>query len=178
MSRLQSRVWSLTRLSTDGFRRVNGCSRSIGAGPEIVRRVSVACYEAEMNVVIHAHRGRLTARLEDGRLDVLHALLRALGPVERRVGDRQEPLRVGLVGERQRRPSVGERDDAGAAAQDHPRRVDVLADDDERAAGTLGHGVPFAKWSRSRKVFAQALVRRRRLSTITGGRSSIASSSP
>ncbi len=41
----------------DASSRVKRILQQIGAGSDIVRRVAVACYEAEMNVVIHAHRG-------------------------------------------------------------------------------------------------------------------------
>ena len=41
----------------DASSRVKKILQQIGAGPEIVRRVAIACYEAEMNVVIHAYRG-------------------------------------------------------------------------------------------------------------------------
>ena len=44
----------------DASSRVKRILQQIGAGPEIVRRVAVACYEAEMNVVIHAHEGVVT----------------------------------------------------------------------------------------------------------------------
>jgi len=44
----------------DASSRVKRVLQQIGTGPEIVRRVSVACYEAEMNVVIHAHHGMVT----------------------------------------------------------------------------------------------------------------------
>jgi serine/threonine-protein kinase RsbT len=44
----------------DASSRVKRILQRIGAGPEIVRRVAVACYEAEMNVVIHAHGGKVT----------------------------------------------------------------------------------------------------------------------
>ena len=37
--------------------RVKRILQQIGVHAEIVRRVAVACYEAEMNVVIHATRG-------------------------------------------------------------------------------------------------------------------------
>ncbi len=46
--------------------------QAIGAPSDIVRRVAVACYEAEMNIVIHAARGRviLDADLERVRITV------------------------------------------------------------------------------------------------------------
>ena len=44
--------------------------KRIGAEPETMRRTMVAAYEAEMNVVIHAHRGTLTASVSRGRIDI------------------------------------------------------------------------------------------------------------
>ena len=37
--------------------------KGMGVRPEIVRRVAIASYEAEMNVVMYAARGRLTLRM-------------------------------------------------------------------------------------------------------------------
>ncbi len=44
--------------------------KKIGADPAVVRRAMIAAYEAEMNVVIHAHRGELRARIDDGALHI------------------------------------------------------------------------------------------------------------
>ncbi len=44
----------------DASSRIKRILQQIGAPSEIVRRVAIACYEAEMNVVIHAHRGVVT----------------------------------------------------------------------------------------------------------------------
>jgi len=44
--------------------------KRVGADPAVIRRAMVAAYEAEMNVVIHAHRGELRASLQGGRLTV------------------------------------------------------------------------------------------------------------
>jgi serine/threonine-protein kinase RsbT len=44
--------------------------RRIGVEAEVMRRVMITAYEAEMNVVIHARRGNLWARFDDGRLDL------------------------------------------------------------------------------------------------------------
>ena len=41
----------------DASSKVKRILQQIGADANIVRRVAVACYEAEMNVVIHAYRG-------------------------------------------------------------------------------------------------------------------------
>jgi anti-sigma regulatory factor (Ser/Thr protein kinase)/Fe-S-cluster-containing hydrogenase component 2 len=47
--------------------------KKIGAAPEILRRAMIAAYEAEMNVVIHAHRGIMRAVLDDqqARVEVI-----------------------------------------------------------------------------------------------------------
>jgi anti-sigma regulatory factor (Ser/Thr protein kinase)/iron only hydrogenase large subunit-like protein len=45
--------------------------KKIGVEPAAIRRAMIAAYEAEMNVVIHAHRGRMEATFNDGRLDVV-----------------------------------------------------------------------------------------------------------
>ena len=54
------------------FERAGAASRllkeqlkKIGAAPEILRRAMMAAYEAQMNVVIHAHRGIMRAVLDD-----------------------------------------------------------------------------------------------------------------
>lgn len=41
----------------DASSKIKRILQQIGAPAEIVRRVAVACYEAEMNVVIHSHGG-------------------------------------------------------------------------------------------------------------------------
>ena len=42
----------------------------LGVAGEVLRRVMITAYEAEMNVVIHARRGQLWARLNSGRIDL------------------------------------------------------------------------------------------------------------
>jgi anti-sigma regulatory factor (Ser/Thr protein kinase) len=42
----------------------------LGIEPEVLRRIMIASYEAEMNVVIHAKKGNLWARLNQGRIDI------------------------------------------------------------------------------------------------------------
>jgi serine/threonine-protein kinase RsbT len=44
--------------------------KKLGIEPEILRRIMIASYEAEMNVVIHALRGNLWARLSQDRIDI------------------------------------------------------------------------------------------------------------
>jgi anti-sigma regulatory factor (Ser/Thr protein kinase)/Pyruvate/2-oxoacid:ferredoxin oxidoreductase delta subunit len=54
-----------------GSRAVKEQLKRVGADPAVIRRAMVAAYEAEMNVVIHAHRGELRAELLGGRLRVV-----------------------------------------------------------------------------------------------------------
>jgi len=54
----------------DASSRVKKILQQIGAGPEIVRRVAIACYEAEMNVVIHAHRGTVALDADLARVTI------------------------------------------------------------------------------------------------------------
>ncbi|GAG00168.1 unnamed protein product, partial [marine sediment metagenome] len=42
----------------------------LGAHPRIVRRVAVAAYEAEMNLVIHSHGGEIIAEICPERIEV------------------------------------------------------------------------------------------------------------
>lgn len=57
----------------DASSRVKKILQQIGADSATIRRVAIACYEAEMNVVIHAHGGTVTldADLEWVRVTVV-----------------------------------------------------------------------------------------------------------
>lgn len=44
--------------------------KTLGVAPEVVRRVAIASYEAEMNVVMYATRGDLTLRLSPSTVDL------------------------------------------------------------------------------------------------------------
>jgi serine/threonine-protein kinase RsbT len=50
--------------------KVKRILQQIGADSEIVRRVAVACYEAEMNVVIHAHSGTVILDADLKRIQI------------------------------------------------------------------------------------------------------------
>ncbi len=50
------------RASTD----IKDLLKTLGVAPDIVRRVAIASYEAEMNVVMYATQGRLTVRVTPG----------------------------------------------------------------------------------------------------------------
>ncbi len=47
------------RVSTD----IKDTLKRLGVAPSIMRRVAIACYEAEMNIVMYAHRGRMALRV-------------------------------------------------------------------------------------------------------------------
>lgn len=54
-------------LATDALKDL---LKTLGVDPESTRRVAIAAYEAELNVIIHARRGDLRATLGHQRLDV------------------------------------------------------------------------------------------------------------
>lgn len=72
----------------DASSKVKRILQQIGADPEIVRRVAVACYEAEMNVVIHAHRGTVTL---DADLKYITITIEDVGPGIEDVAMAMEP---------------------------------------------------------------------------------------
>jgi serine/threonine-protein kinase RsbT len=51
-------------------RRLKEALKSVGADAQAIRRVMIASYEAEMNVVIHAQGGTLAARFDECRVEV------------------------------------------------------------------------------------------------------------
>lgn len=51
--------------------------RQLGLSPEIIRRVSIAMYEGEINMVIHANGGEIDAEIDDRGVTVT---LRDQGP--------------------------------------------------------------------------------------------------
>jgi serine/threonine-protein kinase RsbT len=54
----------------DASSKVKRILQQIGVNPEIVRRIAVACYEAEMNIVIHADHGTVTLEAGLGGVNV------------------------------------------------------------------------------------------------------------
>jgi len=61
----------------DASSKVKRILQQIGANSEIVRRVAVACYEAEMNVVIHANKGTVVL---DADLQTVKVVVADQGP--------------------------------------------------------------------------------------------------
>lgn len=44
--------------------------QQIGVRPDIIRRIAISSYEAEMNVIIHAYRGVVQARIYPDRTEI------------------------------------------------------------------------------------------------------------
>jgi serine/threonine-protein kinase RsbT len=55
----------------DASSKVKKILQQIGADSAIIRRVAVACYEAEMNVVIHANHGHVSLNADVNRVVII-----------------------------------------------------------------------------------------------------------
>ncbi len=55
----------------DASSKVKKILQQIGADSTIIRRVAVACYEAEMNVVIHANHGHVSLSADVNRVVII-----------------------------------------------------------------------------------------------------------
>jgi anti-sigma regulatory factor (Ser/Thr protein kinase) len=47
--------------------------REVGLAPEVIRRLAIACYEAEMNVVAYAREGAMTLTIHPARVRLVVA---------------------------------------------------------------------------------------------------------
>ena len=47
--------------------------RQLGFSPDVMRRVSIAMYEGEINMVIHAHGGTADVIVNDGCIEIILA---------------------------------------------------------------------------------------------------------
>ncbi|OGO04555.1 MAG: hypothetical protein A2Y73_04905 [Chloroflexi bacterium RBG_13_56_8] len=54
----------------EASRKIKRALQHLGAHPRVVRRVTVAVYEAEMNLIIHSSGGEIIAEVESGRIKV------------------------------------------------------------------------------------------------------------
>jgi serine/threonine-protein kinase RsbT len=52
-------------------------AKSYGMTPEMMRRVAVSCYEAEINMIIHSHGGQIQLNIDD---DWFNIVFRDTGP--------------------------------------------------------------------------------------------------
>lgn len=60
-----------------GSAEVKNLLKRLGVDPEILRRVAVAAYEAEINVAAHSNGGAMTSRIHP---DLIHLVLQDNGP--------------------------------------------------------------------------------------------------
>lgn len=54
----------------EGASKLKRVLQQIGLAPALVRRIAVAAYEAELNIVIHAYNGVLKARVSPAKVEV------------------------------------------------------------------------------------------------------------
>ena len=62
-------------VSGDDFTRAGEASsdvkrklKKLGVSPDVIRRVSIALYEGEINMVIHAHGGKITIQISEDKI--------------------------------------------------------------------------------------------------------------
>ena len=67
-------------ISPDDFTRageassdVKGKLKQMGVGPDAVRKVAIAMYEGEINMVIHAHGGKITVEITPQKIKMVLA---------------------------------------------------------------------------------------------------------
>ncbi len=48
--------------------RIKSILKRIGIEPALIRRVTIAAYEAEMNIIIHSHGGTMTLQISTDRI--------------------------------------------------------------------------------------------------------------
>lgn len=52
---------------------VKGKLKKMGVPPEVVRKVAIAMYEGEINMVIHAHGGKITVEITEDKIVMILA---------------------------------------------------------------------------------------------------------
>lgn len=52
--------------------RIKSTLKQLGVPPEVLRRIAVACYEAEINMIIHSHGGTILMEIQDDGTLRLH----------------------------------------------------------------------------------------------------------
>ncbi|MBQ1489107.1 MAG: ATP-binding protein [Lachnospiraceae bacterium] len=65
-------------VSGDDFTRAGEASsdvkrklKKLGVSPDVIRRVSIALYEGEINMVIHAHGGKITIQISEDKITMI-----------------------------------------------------------------------------------------------------------
>ena len=122
-------------VSSEDFTRAGEASRDVkkklktfGLDPEIVRRVAIAIYEGEINMVIHADGGRITVTLDDQDITMV---LADKGPG---IPDVEKAMQAGFstASENVRGLGFG----AGMGLPNMKKYTDELAIDTELGVGT------------------------------------------
>lgn len=57
-------------LAGEGAAKLKRVLQQVGLSPALVRRIALATYEAELNVVIHAYHGTIKARVSSSKVEV------------------------------------------------------------------------------------------------------------
>lgn len=47
--------------------------KQLGVNPKVIRRISIAMYEGEINMVIHANGGEITCEVDENKIEVVMA---------------------------------------------------------------------------------------------------------
>lgn len=47
--------------------------KQLGVSPKVIRRISIAMYEGEINMVIHANGGEITCQVDENQIEVVMA---------------------------------------------------------------------------------------------------------
>ena len=45
--------------------------KKLGVSPDVIRRVAIALYEGEINMVIHAHGGKITIQISEDKITMI-----------------------------------------------------------------------------------------------------------
>jgi len=119
----------------EGASRIKQTLKKIGFAPEAIRRAAIAAYEAEMNIVIHAHDGVLEVRFYPEKIEIL---AKDNGPG---IPDISLAMKEGFSTASQTVREMGF--GAGLGLSNIYRRVDHLVIESEIGKGTLVRMVVF-----------------------------------
>ena len=91
--------WSYN-VCSDDFTRAGEASsdvkkklRQMGVSPDVIRKVAIAMYEGEINMVIHANGGEITLEIEAA--DKLHGIIAAPDGYKFKGGETEKALTTG-----------------------------------------------------------------------------------
>ena len=102
--------------------------RRLGLDPETIRRVSIAMYEGEINMVIHAHGGEADVNVYEDRIEII---LKDNGPG---IKDIEQAMQEGFSTAHDQIRSLGF--GAGMGLPNMKRYTDSMSVDSELGVGT------------------------------------------